>query len=453
MHPLVSRVAETIRQYQLIRQGQGLILIALSGGTDSVALLRVLLLLGYEVVGLHCNFHLRGAESDEDEAAVRRLAEQLGFSLEVAHFDTRAYARQRGISIEMAARELRYRWFAEIRMQRYSGAPIAVAHHADDALETQLLNLSMGTGLRGLSGMPYARQDGVIRPMMQAHRSEIEAFVAAEGLPARHDSSNNDLSFKRNYIRHRIIPAFEQLNPSFRSSALSTLEHLRGAEALYRYAVEHLRGEIECPEGLRLEPLIASPDPETMLYELLQPYGFDGPMCQLIASNLANPQPGRRYRCEAYELIEGRHLLELLSRERSQWSEQPLDLTREGALETPLGRLSWWLEDRSSVKDLRVPPREALMDAELLLSRGRRTTLRGRKEGDRLYPYGMPGSKLLRRIFIDSGMSHREREEALLLCLEDEPIWLVGRLADRRYGIGEGTRSVLHLRLEEDDRG
>lgn len=448
MHPLVACVAETIRTQELLKDRASTILIALSGGTDSVALLRVLQLLGYEhLVALHCNFHLRGAESDRDEAQVRCLTEQLGLPLLVQHFDTERYAQQHGLSIEMAARELRYNWFAQVRQEHYPQATIAVAHNADDTLETQLLNLISGTGIRGLSGMPYVRHDGVIRPLLQAHRRDIEDFIRAEGLVTVHDSSNDDIRYRRNYIRHCILPAFEELNPAYRQTALRTIEHLRHAERLYQYAINTLRAQVETPEGLLIAPLMASPAPATLAFEFLRPYGFDGDMCQLITHNLATPAPGRRYHSPTHELIEGRALLELHPLDDAPWQEVELDLSKDGALDTPLGRLSWRIVPRGAINELRRPSTEALFDWEKLQKNGR-ASLRKRAEGDKLYPHGMKGSKLLRRIFIDGHFTHRERDNCLLLCLSNSPIWLLGHVADRRFGVSDTTQFVLLLHLD-----
>lgn len=448
MHPVVACVAETIRSQELLQHRDSTILIALSGGTDSVALLRVLQLLGYEhLVALHCNFHLRGEESNRDEASVRALTERLGVPLLVEHFETESYAQERGISVEMAARELRYAWFTQVRAEHYPNATIAVAHNADDVLETQLLNLISGTGLRGLSGMPYVRYDGVIRPLMQVHRSDIEDFARSEGLAVVHDSSNDDVRYRRNYIRHRILPAFEELNPAYRQTGLRTIEHLRSAERLYQYAIESLSAQVMTAEGIRIMPLLSSPEPMTLAFELLRPYDFDGDMCQLIVGNLAHPSPGRRYYSSTHELIEGREYLELCPRERSLWQEVELDLSQDGALDTPLGRLYWCMKPRAEVQELFRPSTEALFDWDKL-SEHPPITLRRRAEGDRLYPYGMKGSKLLRRIFIDRHFMSQEREQALLLCCSDSPIWLLGHIVDRRYRVSETTKLVICLRLE-----
>lgn len=448
MHSVVACVAETIRSQRLLKHRDNIVLIALSGGTDSVALLRVFQLLGYEhLIALHCNFHLRGEESNRDEAFVRALTDRLGVHLLVEHFDTESYAQKHGVSIEMAARELRYNWFTKVRQEQYPGAKVAVAHNADDVLETQLLNLISGTGLRGLSGMPYVRYDGVIRPLMQVHRRDIEDFVLNEGLGSVHDSSNDDLRYRRNYIRHRILPALEELNPSYRQTALRNMEHLRSAEILYQYAIESLRNQIETPQGLLIKPLLCSPEPKTLAFELLRPYGFDGDMCGLIIQNLSTPSPGRRYYSTTHELVEGRELLELRNKAHTDWQAKKLDITQAGSLETPIGLLSWRIIPREEVLQLRRPNNEALFDWDKLRANGS-ISIRQRAQGDKLYPYGMRGGKLLRRIFIDGHFTHHERDKALLLCSSDSPIWLIGHIADRRFGVSENTKSVILVHLD-----
>ena len=209
-HRLVARVAETIRFHQLLPSGQEQIYLAISGGADSVALLMAFLALGYaeQVTLLHCNFSLRAEESDGDEAFVRSLATTHHLPLYVQRFDTRAYAESHGgMSIEMAARALRYGWFASLRQEAKSPTLIAVAHNADDQIETLLLNLSMGTGLRGLSGMPYLkREEGIIRPLMDCPRVLVLDYLQSLGQAFREDSTNEDVRYRRNFIRHRLLP-------------------------------------------------------------------------------------------------------------------------------------------------------------------------------------------------------------------------------------------------------
>ena len=506
-HRLVARVAETIRFHQLLPSGQEQIYLAISGGADSVALLMAFLALGYaeQVTLLHCNFSLRAEESDGDESFVRSLATTHDLPLYFQRFDTYAYAQSHGgMSIEMAARELRYGWFASLRQEAKSPTLIAVAHNADDQIETLLLNLSMGTGLRGLSGMPYLkREEGIIRPLLDVPRALILDYLQSLGQPFREDSSNEDVRYRRNFIRHRLLPTLEELNPSFRSVALRTIDNLRGVEALFLEHIERYRAELLGERGIEIAGILASPSPETLLFELLRPYGFSRDVVLEIASNLREGSAGARFFSPQYTLIRASQYLELRPRGEEQESfVATLDISTDGRVILPwggmrssclassslspstpllpLGDLSLTDEEASlsispehslppaevsselgvgeallewSVEPcpqpyqslLPLPTNEAVFDYEALATT--ELHIRGRRAGDALYPYGMKGRKLLRRIFIDGKYTHREREAALVVCREDEILWLVGRLADRRYCLTPRTKTLLRLRL------
>lgn len=447
MFSLEATVATTIERHELFEPDQT-IFVALSGGADSVALLRAICALGYRVEALHCNFALRGEESDVDEAFVCALCASLGVELRCTHYDTRGYARDRGVSIEMAARELRYAWFAHVLAATPDGV-VAVAHNADDLVETMLLNLSMGTGLRGLSGMPYKRHDGIVRPMMDCSRSEVENYLMGLGQPWREDSSNSELIYKRNLIRHRLIPLFEELNPAFRTGARRTIEHLRGAEAYYLDGVGRQRESIaEIPGRLHIPTLLDSLHPPTILYELLSPYGFSSVQCSEIANHLTDLPSGGRYLSAEYGIVRGGQYLEIYKLGEAAFEGCTIDISTDGLVQLPLGRLSWRIVPRRDIQSLRCASNEAIFDWGKLCTRTTILTIRPRQSGDKLYPFGMKGGKLLRRIFIDAGLSHCERAAALLLTLDDEILWLIGRTADRRYALTATTQEVLALKLD-----
>ena len=451
-HALLDQVELTLRQQQLLPPA-GIIYIAISGGADSLALLMAMLRLGYgpRLRALHCNFRLRAEESEGDQRFVEELCRRLGVALRVTSFDTGGYARERGISIEMAARELRYRWFAEQRAADPEPSVVAVAHNADDQVETLLLNLSMGTGIRGLSGMPYHKvEEGVIRPLMDCPRTLILDYLAAEGQDYRTDSSNADTRYKRNLIRHRLIPLLEQLNPSFAEAATRTIAHLRASECYYLERVEQLRQHVMQPEGIHIARLLEQQYPETLLYELLRPYGFSPETVRGVLAQLHAGNAGARFDSPTHQLLRGQTYLELRPRVQplEEAYQQELSIEESGQCTLPDGQcLCWQIEPRP--RDLAqlfpLAEGEAAFDYEALGAE--RLVLRHRREGDVLYPYGMKGQKLLRRIFIDGKFAPAERRAALLLCRGDEVLWLVGHLADRRYRVTEHTQHILRLRL------
>ena len=447
---LEAQVATTIQEHRLIDSTTQRIYIAISGGADSVALLMAMLALGYgeRLEALHCNFTLRGEESDCDEAFVRELCTKLSVPLQIQRFDTRRHAEEKGISIEMAARELRYQWFCSFTEGSEDRKVVAVAHNADDQVETLLLNLSMGTGIRGLSGMPFIKQaEGIIRPLQATPRALILDYLSTLGQSYREDSSNSDTRYRRNLIRHQLIPLFEELNPSFRETTYRTIEHLRSTEALYMETIKHYRSELLSPNGLEYKPLATHPERTTILFELLRPYGFQRPVVEELSKHLAEGTAGAKFYSPTHLLIHGVQLLELLPREEAAAVSLSLsiDISQDGQCALPFGgELHWELLPLSALKGSFHTPREiALFDYDRLESQ--RLTIRSRREGDALRPFGISGKKLLRRILIDGKFSHRARHEALLLCREEAPIWLIGHVTDRTFALSGKTQTVLRF--------
>lgn len=449
-HPLEEQVAKAIAHHRLIG-ASGLVYIALSGGADSVALLRAMLVLGYRerLAALHMNFQLRGEESEADEHFVHQLCQKLDVPLSVEWRETTIYAQERGISIEMAARELRYDWFASLREQadRPEEVCIATAHHADDQLETFLLNLSRGTGIRGLRGMrPLRPEAGIIRPLLDCPRALILDYLSHLGQPWREDRSNADTTYQRNFIRHRLLPLFEELNPAFRTSLQRTMEHLRATEALYEELLATYRERLFRDGQLAFAPLATHPEGQTLLYELLAPYGFSREVLSELYRSITSGQAGARFFSPHYLLHRGSQYLELLPRLAEEAPDVVLSIGQDGAYQLPDRRLlRWEIYPASQWDGSPLPAYEACFDYEALQTET--LSLRKRKAGDALYPFGMRGKKLLRRIFIDGKYSQRERLEARLLCREDQPIWLLGKVADRRYRVSPATQRILHFRL------
>ena len=346
----------------------------------------------------------------------------------------------------MAARELRYQWFHSFTEGSEGKKVVAVAHNADDQVETLLLNLSMGTGIRGLSGMPFIKQaEGIIRPLQATPRALILDYLSALGQSYREDSSNNDTRYKRNLIRHQLIPLFEELNPSFRETTYRTIEHLRSTEALYMEVIERYRSELLSPDGLDYKPLATHPERTTILFELLRPYGFQRPVVEELSKHLAEGTAGAKFYSPTHLLIHGVQLLELLPREEGAAVSLSIDISQDGQCALPFGgELHWELLSLSALKGSYRTPREvAVFDYDRLESQ--RLTIRSRREGDALRPFGMSGKKLLRRILIDGKFSHSARREALLLCREEAPIWLIGHMADRTFALSDTTQTVLRF--------
>lgn len=436
---LTNRVRTTIRERKLFREGDRLVLVALSGGADSVALLCVLRELGYETVAAHCNFHLRGVESDEDAAFVEGLCRELNVRLHRIDFDTVRYARERSISIEMAARELRYEWFGLLRKE-LAIEYVAVAHHADDNAETMVLNLCRGTGISGLCGMPYKRNDGIVRPLLDATRDEIEAYLLDQKITYRTDSSNEDTRFRRNLVRHRIMPLLKELNPSLQEALLRTRENLEGVAAFFSKATEDFHNTLRATSSISIREVKETPAPFTLLYDLLHPYGFNRDQIREVVTSLDNP-PGASFFSSSHRLL----------RERDQLTVLPLSPKMEvpelfglkigdSFLDLPDGKqLSWQhgtLADLD-LEGLRLPNTKLLLPLAFVESLQEELGVRRPQRGDHIHPYGMKGCKTVSRFFIDRHVPRSRREEAWLLCQGTEVVWIMGYAADRRFAIDE----------------
>lgn len=267
-----QRVIRYIEKEQLFSQNSK-ILVALSGGADSVALLRILHSLGYECEAAHCNFHLRGKESDRDEMFVRQLCQQYNIPLHITDFDTTRYAEEKHISIEMAARELRYEWFEKKRIECHANR-IAVAHHQDDSIETMLLNLIRGTGITGLLGIRPIN-GYIVRPLLCVSRKEIVCYLQSIGQKYVTDSTNLEDEYTRNKIRLHLLPLMQEINPAIKNSLITTGNHLNDVATIYNKSISEAKARVITSEGILISAILQEPSPETVLFEILHPLGFN----------------------------------------------------------------------------------------------------------------------------------------------------------------------------------
>ena len=434
-----SKVERFIQRHGLLT-GKRLVLVGLSGGADSVALLGVLVRLGYPCRALHCNFHLRGAESDRDEVFARQFADSLGVPFLKVDFDTRGYAAIHQESIEMAARSLRYRWFEEQR-QAFNAEAIAVAHHRDDSVETLLMNLLRGSGIRGLGGI-RPRNGQVVRPLLAVSRAEIEEWLQTQGWDYVTDSSNLSDAYTRNFIRLRVLPLLEQLNPAARETIARSAAHLSAAEQLYAYTVEEARKAVfVTADSLSIEALMRYPSPETLLYEWLRPLGFSRIVVGELFESLTGLS-GKQFYSATHQVLKDRDRLYIAPlQEPSAW--QPIEIpVATGELTQPL-RLSFQLMERTSDFQLERASDTAYFDAEKLPGR---LTLRLPQTGDWFVPFGMRGRKKLSDFFADQKMNRWEKLRQPLLCAGESIVWVVGRRADDRFRVGEETKMIFSVK-------
>ncbi len=419
------------------------ILLGISGGIDSMCLADLLIQSGYQVILAHCNFKLRGDESDGDEEFVTNYAKKHKLQLHKARFDTTAHAEKENISIQMAARQLRYDWFEQIRLN-YNLDLIAVAHNADDQLETFFINLTRGTGIRGLSGIK-TKNGVIIRPLLFAKRAEIENYIRGNNILFREDSSNASTKYARNKIRHELLPSLEELNPSFRSTLLATMNRLSDVENLFHYALDKLTKKllsrknnsiyISIPE---LKILDAS---HTVLYELLYPYGFNATQINTIMEAL-DSIPGKEFLSASYQLIKDREHLILEKKKEKE--------TRRFYVEADQTEIHFPLKCRMHRQkideDFQIPrdPKITCIDSDLL---DFPLILRKWRQGDYFCPLGMDNFKKVSDFFIDKKIPRPDKEKTWILESNGKIVWISGLRLDNRFKITDSSREALLIEL------
>ena len=441
-----------INRYNLIAESDKVIL-ALSGGIDSMVLADLLLKSKVEFVAAHCNFHLRGEESDGDEKFVRKFAEKNGIHCFVKHFDTEKYAEENGISIEMAARDLRYSWFEELR-QQLGYDRIAVAHHADDQAETFFINLLRGAGLNGLKGMKP--QNGVIiRPLLWASREQIRKYAVENHIVWRDDHTNAESVYLRNRIRNQLLPAFDELQPEARQGLYKSLEHLASENELYRALLREKLAQIVEREGdvqrLPYSKLVKTEAPEPvegstfsfqLLFEWLRQFGFNPDQCHFIYDALGTGI-GNQYCSPTHGLVIGRDELQLSEIKEKKDDEIQIEVGEEEILSpvhlcfSKLEKTSDFVVDKS--------PEVAQLDFDTLKFP---MTLRHWRHGDRFHPLGMKGSKLLSDFFVDQKFTEYQKQNVWLMVSADNAIvWVVGHRIDERFKTISETKIIFRCRL------
>ena len=440
-----------INRYNLIAEGDKLVL-ALSGGIDSMVLADLLLKAKVKFVAAHCNFHLRGEESDGDDWFVRKFAEKLGIQCLVKHFETEKYAAKYGISIEMAARDLRYAWFEQLR-QQLGYDKIAVAHHADDQAETFFINLLRGAGLNGLKGMKP--QNGVIiRPLLWASREQIRKYAVENHIVWREDHTNVESVYLRNRIRNQLLPVFDELQPKARQGLYKSLEHLSAENELYRALLkEKLAQIVQHRDEVQRLPYSALTPSNTsyfsiqhsafqLLFEWLRDYGFNTDQCHFIYDALGTGI-GNQYCSPTHCVVIGRDDLQLSEIKEKTDDEIQIQLGEEEML-SPI-HLRFSKLEKNADFIINKSSDVAQLDFDKLTFP---LTLRHWRHGDRFCPLGMKGSKLLSDFFVDQKFSECQKQSVWLLVSADgEILWVVGCRIDDRYKIGEKTRAVFECKL------
>lgn len=412
------------------------ILIAISGGMDSVVLAHLCSKLNLNIALAHCNFNLRGNESDEDENFVIELADNLELEVFIERFETEVYARTQKISIQMAARELRYKWFEDLK-ETLGFDYIFTAHHANDNLETVLINFVRGTGLEGLTGIPE-RNGNIIRPLLAFSREEIEDYARISHLNWREDSSNTSVKYLRNKIRHEILPKLFELNPKMLETFEVTRNNLNESAVLVDDYISALFPRIAKEEefgySFRIKLLKTIPHLKAVLYELFKSFGFTE---WNDVYDLLEAQPGKIVYSKTHRLIKDRENLLLTLLPDPEEREFEI-LAGEEVVMLPIGTFQFEEVGELSEADAKT----IFLDLNKLQFP---LTVRKWEKGDYFIPFGMKGKKKLSKFFKDEKLSLPEKENCWLLCSRNEIVWVIGHRADARFRVEKETSTILKL--------
>lgn len=437
----ITKVRDFIDNNQLISTDKGPILVGVSGGCDSVVLLDVLIKSGYDCIIAHCNFNLRSKESLRDEKFVRKLAKSYDIPYLGTDFQTIEYSKRHGISVEMAARELRYEWFEKMRVFTKSAA-IVVGHHRDDNIESILLNIARGTGLKGLVGMPL-RNGYVIRPLLGSSRDEIREYATNNKLKFVEDSSNQSTEFKRNKIRHEIIPLFEELNPNFRQRLIETKNNLEEASNFANDQLSKIRTDFVKKESgkmfLDIKKIARHQHKKFILFETLYPYGFNPDQIDEIVNSL-KAESGRTFSSKTHELLKDRNhwiVREIANKESADNPNNQHDKMPEIQIQ---------LLTRSAELEITGNDSMIMVDADKMQFP---YTIRQWKAADFFYPMGMKmRTKKISDLLIDKKIDRFSKEQVWLLLSGEEIVWVIGIQPDERFKITDKTRNIAILKIK-----
>ena len=415
------------------------LLLAVSGGIDSMVLLDLFYKLRFDICVVHCNFQLRGKESKGDEMLVREICQDSYIPYFIESFDTTEFAKINKLSIQLAARKLRYDWFQEIISLGFDY--VLTAHHLDDNVETFLINFTRGTGLEGLTGIP-AQNGNIIRPLLPFSREEIENYAQANQIQWREDSSNASDKYFRNKLRHNIVPTLKELNTGFLDSFQNTLHHLQQSESLvndasklvFEKVVEEKENQLE----IHLKPLLEFQNYKAYLYQWLKAFGFSA---WNDIYDLVEAQSGKQVFSETHILLKDREKLILSERNEINKSEVFIIESIESKVNIPLK-----LRFCKAVNIFETVSNCIFVDESKIKFP---LTIRKWQEGDYFYPSGMNGKKKLSKYFKDEKYSLLDKENQWLLCSEDQIIWVIGKRADNRFINRETTQNSIKIVLEE----
>ena len=427
------------------------VLLAVSGGVDSVVLCHLFHQAKFDFGIAHCNFRLRGNDSDGDALFVKNLAEELQVPFFETAFETNKYVEKNKLSIQVAARDLRYNWLEKIRNEndfRY----IATAHHVDDSLETVLYNFTKGCGIRGLHGiLPKVKK--VIRPLLFSHKKEVLLFAKNHNISFREDASNATDKYARNNIRHHVIPVLEKINPSLPKTVAENIQRLQETERLFNYAITLLQKEITEQRGeqlfIHLKKLKATPAPSTLLFEILHPFHFNNDQTAQMITSIGN-QAGAIFNSHTHQVLLDRDFF-IVKKATEETADQFLISKTDTHITFPEGQLSFEIKNTSpefSSEEKHL----AHFDLEKIQFP---LTLRKWKAGDYFQPIGMNGQgKKVKKFLTDLKLNRFEKEAVWVLESDGAICWVVGIRMDERFKINEGRNIMkFEYRISNIEQG
>ncbi len=462
---MLVQFLENISEKELFEEKQK-VLLAVSGGIDSMVMLHLFEKSGFDYGIVHCNFQLRGAESDRDEEFVKTQVLIHGVPAFFKRFDTEEYAQINGISIEMAARELRYEYFEKIRAENGYDY-IATAHHSDDLIETFFLNLMRKTGIKGLTGIKD-KSGKIIRPMLFASRADIEKFASEQYLEFREDSTNSEVVYQRNFLRHKILPLFSSLNPSFKKNLLASIENLKDAETVYTDFFEAEKQKViekatDSPfdfalgdgqtdrsrrlisftnplHSIDIKKLLNSSHSRLLLLEILSELNFNPSVVDEVFQSL-NSESGKQFFSKTHRLVKDREMLFITTFSETE--------NRIFYIETDDVELFEPFDikiEKLPGKDFKIRKEQniACLDLEKIEFP---LLIRKWQEGDYFQPLGMNGFKKLSDFFIDEKIPVHQKQNAWLLCSGEKIVWVMGMRIDNRYKITPKTTRIIQFEI------
>ena len=435
---MLQKITNHIRDHFPFLKGKK-VLVAISGGLDSVVLAHLITELNFDISLAHCNFQLRGKESNLDEAFVLQISKEKTLPVFIKKFDTEIFAKKNKLSIQIAARQLRYKWFEELISEHHFDY-VLTAHHADDNLETFLINLTRGSGLDGFTGIPAINRN-IIRPLLTSSRDEILTFAKEKNIEWREDESNSSIKYVRNKIRHQVIPVLKEINPSLLETFSKTSKNLQESNQIIEDRVADIKSEVVSKENnitkFDIEKLKRLSNPKAYLYQILKVYNFTE---WNDVYNLLSAQSGKQIFSETHRLLKDRGFL-LLSKNTPKSNDKKFLIKQyQTEVQEPIHIRIEKVNEISTVNNQII-----YVDADLLKFP---LTLRKWKNGDYFYPKGMEGKKKISNYFKDKKLSLLEKENIWLLCSsENDIVWIVNERNDRRFIATKSTNTILKISI------